>query len=55
MYGYPAFHYFRPCGGLHAHARGHPEGGGNGGKHGDNDVENLSPDAFTFHFLINDL
>ena len=44
MYGNPAFHYFRPCGGLHAHARGHPEGGGNGGKHGDDDVENLSPD-----------
>ena len=52
MYGYPAFHYFRPCGGLHAHARCHPEGGGNGGKHGDDDVENLSPNAFTFHFLV---
>ncbi len=35
---------------LHAHARCYPEGSGNGGKYGDDDVENLSPDAFVFHF-----
>ena len=29
---------------LHAHTRGHSKSGGNGGKHGDDDVENLSPD-----------
>ena len=37
---------------LHAHARGHPEGGCNGGKHGDDNVENLSPYTFTFHSLV---
>ena len=41
---------------LHSHARGHPEGGGNGGKYSDNDVENLSPNWILFHgFLIYDL
>jgi hypothetical protein len=34
--------------GLYAHARGHTEGGGYGGKHGDYDVEDFTPDAFVF-------
>ena len=41
---------------LHAHARSHPEGGGDGGKYGDYDVQDFSPDVLVFHlwFLIND-
>ena len=35
---------------LHAHARGHPEGGGDGGQHGNDDVQNFAPNVF-FHFL----
>ena len=37
---------------LHPHTRSHPEGGSNSGEHGDNDVENLPPDAFVFHSLF---
>ena len=35
---------------LHAHAGCHPEGGGDGGKYGDHDVQDLAPDFFVFHF-----
>ena len=35
---------------LHAHAGSHPEGGGDGGKYGDNDVQDLAPDVLVFHF-----
>ena len=38
---------------LHAHARGHPEGGCDGGKHGDYDVQDLAPDVLA-HDLLND-
>ena len=38
---------------LHAHARGHPEGGGNGGQHGNDDVQDFAP-KFFFHELLND-
>ena len=34
---------------LHAHAGGHSEGGGDGGKYGDHDVQDLAPDFFVFH------
>ena len=37
--------------GLYAHARGHPEGSGNGGKHGDYDVEDFTPKVFVSHFF----
>jgi len=39
---------------LHAHAGGHPEGGGDGGKYGNYDVQDFAPDFFV-HFLIYDL
>ena len=38
---------------LHAHARGHPEGGGDGGQYGDYDVQDFTPD-FLAHDLLND-
>jgi hypothetical protein len=34
---------------LHAHARSHPEGGGDGGKYGDQNVQDFSPDVLVFH------
>jgi len=34
---------------LHAHTRSHPEGGGDGGEYGDDDVEDFSPDVLVFH------
>ena len=37
---------------LYADARGYTKGGGNGGKHGDDDVEDLSPDVLVFHFFL---
>ena len=40
---------------LHAHARSHPEGGGDGGKYGDQNVQDFSPDVLVFHDLIYDL
>ena len=33
---------------LQPHARGHPEGGGDGGQYGDKDLQNLAPDLFVF-------
>ena len=36
---------------LHAHARCHPEGGGNGGQHSNDDVQNLAPNFFV-HFIF---
>ena len=38
---------------LHAHARGHPEGGCDGGQYGDYDVQDFTPD-FLAHDLLND-
>ena len=38
---------------LLAHARGHPEGGGDGSKYGDYDVQDFTPD-FLAHDLLND-
>ena len=35
---------------LIAHARGYPEGGGDGRKDSDGDVENLAPDFFVHSF-----
>ena len=35
---------------LRADARGHTEGGGNGGEHGDDDVEDFSPDVLVHDF-----
>ena len=35
---------------LHAHARGHPEGGCDGGQYGDYDVQDFTPEVF-FHKL----
>ena len=35
---------------LIAHARGYPEGGGDGRKDGDGDVEDLAPDFFVHSF-----
>ena len=32
-----------------AHAGGYSEGGGDGGKYGDDDVEYLAPSVFVFH------
>ena len=43
---YPSF----LCLSLNAHARGYPEGGGDGRKDGDGDVENLAPDFFVHSF-----
>jgi len=37
---------------LHAHARGDPEGGGDGGEHGDDDVDDFSPDVLVFHSFV---
>ena len=34
---------------LDAHARSHPEGGGDGGEYGDDDVEYLAPGVLVFH------
>ena len=34
---------------LHAHARGHPEGGGDGGQYSNDDVQNFAPKFFFFH------
>ena len=36
---------------LHAHAGSHSEGGGDGGKYGNHDVQDLAPDCFV-HELI---
>ena len=36
---------------LHAHAGSHPEGGGDGGKYGNHDVQDLAPDFFV-HFIL---
>ena len=36
---------------LHSHARGHPEGGGDGGEYGDGDVQDFAPDFFV-HFIF---
>ena len=36
---------------LHAHAGGHSEGGGDGGKYGNHDVQDFAPDCFV-HELI---
>ena len=36
---------------LHAHARSHPEGGGDGGKYGNHDVQDFAPDFFV-HFIL---
>ena len=38
-----------------AHAGGYSEGGGDGGKYGDDDVEYLAPSVFFHVFLIYDL
>ena len=35
---------------LHTHAGSHPEGGGNGGKYGNHDVQDLAPDFFVHGF-----
>ena len=32
------------------HARGHPEGGGNGGEYGDYDVQDFAPKVFVHGF-----
>ena len=34
---------------LHPHARGHPEAGHDGGKDGDDDVQDFAPKLFVFH------
>ena len=34
---------------LYAHARGHPEGGGDGGEYGDDKMEYLAPGVLVFH------
>jgi len=34
---------------LHPHTRSHPEGGGDGGEHGDDDVDDFSPNVLVFH------
>ena len=34
---------------LCLHARAHSEGGGNGGEHGDYDVQDFTPKFFVFH------
>ena len=36
-------------GGLQSHARGHAEGGGDGGKHRDGEMQNLLPKFFLVH------
>lgn len=33
-------------------ARSYPEGSGDGGQYGDDYVENLAPDFFVVHFLV---
>ena len=40
---------FRYC--LIAHARGGSQSGGDGGKYGDGDVQNLLPDSICFHVV----
>ena len=40
---------------LHAHTGSHPEGGGDSGKYGDQNVQDFSPDVLVFHFMIFDL
>ena len=41
---------------LHAHARGHSESGGDGGEHGNYDVQDFTPDFFVVHgFLFFDV
>ena len=37
--------------GLHAHARSHPEGGGDGGEYGNYDVQDFTPDVLAHDFL----
>ena len=37
------------------HARCNPEGGGDGGEHGDDNVDDLAPKVFVHDFLIYDL
>ena len=37
---------------LHAHTRSHPEGGGDGGEYGDDDVDDFSPDVLVFHSFV---
>ena len=34
---------------LHAHAGSHTEGGGDGGKYGDQNVQDFAPDVLVFH------
>ena len=36
---------------LHTHARSHPEGGGDGGKYGNYDVQDFAPNFFV-HFIF---
>ena len=37
---------------LHAHARGHSESGGDGGEHGNYDVQDFTPDFFVVHGFL---
>jgi hypothetical protein len=39
---------------LDAHARGDTESGGNGGEHGDYDVQDFTPKGLVFHFFLVD-
>ena len=50
-FGYPLF-VSPPADASVAHARGSAQGGGDGGKDGDGDVQNLLPDAFSFHSFL---
>ena len=36
------------------HARCNPEGGGDGGEHGDDNVQDFTPKVLVFHSLLND-
>ena len=36
---------------LDTHARGDTESGGNGGEHGDYDVQDFTPKGLVFHFF----
>ena len=49
-FGYPLF-VSPPADASVAHARGSTQGGGDGGKDGDGDVQNFLPDSFVFHVL----
>ena len=35
-----------------SYAGGYPEGGGNGGEYGNEDVEDFSPEVFVFHVFL---